>query len=232
MRLRNYVIFLFSVLFVFSCTPKTEIFIQPSGDAIVTIDITAAAVMETLVKNVTQFSGNGNTESIFDVQEIREKLDGGNIQVLSMSTDSVAGIKTKLKIKNTGTHSDFVTVDIKNGLLLLKIAPENIREFSDTLSADDKEYLNLLMAPVLTGVDSSAFEYEELIKSAYGEKLAIELKKSSFKSVITCPKKIQSVKITPIGKIKKEAEKAFVEIPLSELLCLTEPVFAEVKFTP
>ena len=98
------------------------------------------------------------------------------------------------------------------------------------LSEDDREYIDLLMAPAITGENLSAAEYEDLIKQGYGEKLAKELKKSKFNISLTCPRKINSITIKPFGSVSKNGNKGTVDIPLSELLCVHEPIFIEVKF--
>ena len=88
------------------------------------------------------------------------------------------------------------------------------------------------MAPALTGEELTSKEYEELIKSAYGEKTADELKRAKLRISVTCPKKVQSITVTPLGTGRKEGNKAYIEVPLSKLLSLKNNIFVEVRYVP
>lgn len=223
-----------TIITMSACAPKADIFIQQSGDAVITLDIKTGKTVDTLLESTAQFTDEEKTESssIFKIEEIKRALEEKGIKVLSMSTESVGGINTKIKIMNKDMNDEnaFVKTDMKAGLLSLSIGPENIKEFVNMLSDDDKEYIDLLMAPAITGEDLSVEEYEDLIKQGYGEKLAKELKKSKFNVSLTCPRKIKSITIKPFGFISKNGNKGTVDIPLSELLCVKDPIFIEVKF--
>lgn len=223
-------------MLILSCSPKTDIFIQPSGDTVVTLDIKTSAVMDSLLENVSNFSKEERAEnkSIFNAEEIKGQLEEKGVKVLSINTESLAGINAKLKISKEQMQEEqaFVKTDMKEGTLLFAIGPDNIKEFVNLLSSDDKEYVELLMAPAITGENLDSEGYIELIKSAYGEKLAAELKKSVMKVSVTCPKKVQSISVKPFGRGQKEGNKAYANIPLAEILCVRDAIFVEVKFTP
>jgi hypothetical protein len=227
-------LFTLTIFVLSACAPKADIFIQQSGDAVITLDIKTGATVDMLLENTAQFTDAEKAESssIFKTEEIKKALEDKGIKVLSMSTESIAGINAKIKIMSKDMNNDnaFVKTDIKAGLLYLSIGPENIKEFVNMLSEDDREYIDLLMAPAITGENLSAAEYEDLIKQGYGEKLAKELKKSKFNISLTCPRKINSITIKPFGSVSKNGNKGTVDIPLSELLCVHEPIFIEVKF--
>jgi len=167
-----------------------------------------------LLENTAQFTDAEKAESssIFKTEEIKKALEDKGIKVLSMSTESIVGINAKIKIMSKDMNNDnaFVKTDIKAGLLYLSIGPENIKEFVNMLSEDDREYIDLLMAPAITGENLSAAEYEDLIKQGYGEKLAKELKKSKFNISLTCPRKINSITIKPFGSVSKNGNKGTV----------------------
>ena len=217
-----------------ACAPKADVFVQASGDVVVTLDIQTGKTIDALLENAAQFTEEekAKSPSIFNTEEIKQQLESKGIKVLNMTTNSIAGINAKIKImnKDMDSESSFVKTDMKAGLLSLSIGPDNIKEFVNLLSEDDREYIELLMAPAITGEPIGTAEYEELIKAAYGERLASDLKKSKFHVSITCPKKIKSIKITPFGHSSKDGNKGTVDIPLSELLCVRDPIFVEVKF--
>ena len=217
-----------------ACAPKADVFVQASGDVVVTLDIQTGKTIDALLENAAQFTEEekAKSPSIFNIEEIKQQLESKGIKVLNMTTNSIAGINAKIKImnKDMDSESSFVKTDMKTGLLSLSIGPDNIKEFVNLLSEDDREYIELLMAPAITGEPIGTAEYEELIKAAYGDKLVSDLKKSKFHVSITCPKKIKSIKITPFGHSSKDGNKGIVDIPLSELLCVRDPIFVEVKF--
>ncbi len=219
-----------------SCTPKTHVFVQPSGDAVVTIDIESSKVMDTMIANVADFSEEELKEntSIFNKEQIKTELEREGMKVLYVKTKSLAGISSKFKIysKNMKGKDAFVKTDMKKGLLTLSIGPKNINEFVQMLSEEDREYIDLLMAPVFTGEASTEEEYLNDINAAYGPTLAKELKKSKFSVSVTCPKKVRSIEIKPFGKGRKKGNKAYIDIPLTRILCVKEPIYAEVKFVP
>ena len=206
-----------------ACAPKADVFVQASGDVVVTLDIQTGKTIDALLENAAQFTEEekAKSPSIFNTEEIKQQLESKGIKVLNMTTNSIAGINAKIKImnKDMDRETSFVKTDMKAGLLSLNL-----------LSEDDREYIELLMAPAITGEPIGTAEYEELIKAAYGERLASDLKKSKFHVSITCPKKIKSIKITPFGHSSKDGNKGTVDIPLSELLCVRDPIFVEVKF--
>ena len=199
-----------------ACAPKADVFVQASGDVVLTLDIQTGKTIDALLENAAQFTEEekAKSPSIFNTEEIKQQLESKGIKVLNMTTNSIAGINAKIKImnKDMDSESSFVKTDMKTGLLSLSIGPDN------------------LMAPAITGEPIGTAEYEELIKAAYGDKLASDLKKSKFHVSITCPKKIKSIKITPFGYSSKDGNKGIVDIPLSELLCVRDPIFVEVKF--
>lgn len=223
-------------LFVLSCTPKADIFVQPAGNAVVTLDIKTSPLMDVLLANVANFSEEEQKEkkSIFNTEEIKAQLEEKGINVLSIATESLAGINAKIKIQKEQMEdaNSFVKVDMKKGNLLFSIGPDNIKEFVNLLSDDDRAYIELLMAPAITGENISTKEYIELIESAYGEKLANELKNSKLSVSVTCPKKVRDIKVTPFGRGQKDGTKAFANIPLVEILCVRDPIFVEVTFIP
>ncbi len=225
-----------AVILAASCSAKTDVFIQPSGDAVVTIDIQPSAVLDSLLENVSGFTEEEKAEnkSIFNTEEIKTQLEEKGVKVLSISTQSFAGITAKLKITGDKMNDEnsFVKIDMEEGAFLFEIKPDSIKEFVNILSADDKEYIELLMAPVLTGEKLDGEGYIAVIKAAYGEKLAAELKKSMLKVSVTCPKKVRDISVKPFGKGQKNGNKAYANIPLVEVLCVNEPIFVEVTFIP
>ena len=226
---------LIAAVILTACSPKADIFIQDSGDAVITVDVKASSLLESLVENAAGFSEGEKKEnkSVFNIEEIKAELESKHIRVLSMETQGAAGIKTKLKIL-TGDEAapPFLKTEPKEGKLSLNIGNADIREFVNLLSEDDREYVELLMAPALTGEELTSKEYEELIKSAYGEKTADELKRAKLRISVTCPKKVQSITVTPLGTGRKEGNKAYIEIPLSKLLSLKNNIFVEVRYVP
>lgn len=223
-----------AVLLVISCAPKTDIFIQPTGDAVLTIDIQSLPIMEKMIENAGNFSnGTQKQGSIFSTDGIKKSLEQKKIQVLTIETKDFAGIKAKVKIRSVNNpNPSFFNVDAANGTALLNITRANIKEFIDLLSAEEKEYADLLLAPILTGEEMSPKDYENLIKAAYGETPALELKRAKLKIAFTCPKKVLGITAPSPSFVKKDGNKAYAEIPLTNLLCLTDAIGIEVRYVP
>ncbi len=219
-----------------SCTPKAEVFVQSSGNVVVTIDIASSEVLDSIAASFTNFSEEEKKEnaSIFETEQIKKELEKQGLKVLYVKSNSLAGIQAKFKVfkKHMQGENSFVKTDMKKGLLSLSIGPKNIQEFVNMLSEEDREMLDMLMAPVFTGQDLSEAEYIDVIKGSFGPTLTNELRRSKMKISVKCPKKVRSIEIKPFGKGTKQREKAFIEIPLIRILCVKEPIFAEVKFRP
>lgn len=214
-----------------SCAPKADIFVQDSGDLVLTLNIIPSKTTEQILEKFMEFSDDGKSNSVFNTEEMKESLKKENIDVLEMKTQSLAGISTKVKLKKENrTAAEFFVFDGSEGKLACKITPANIKEFAGMLSSEDREYFDLLMAPVLTGESMNAAEYEALISSAYGETIAKDLKKSKFVMTFRFPKKITAASIKPFGKIETSGVNAVSEIKLTDLLTVKEEISIEIKY--
>ena len=81
------------------------------------------------------------------------------------------------------------------------------------------------MAPVLTQESMNAQEYRELVSTVYGEKMAAEMESAQVR-ITLCPPDGASIKKTSLSSTERArtlANKAVLNIPLSEFLTLSEP---------
>ena len=46
---------LIAAVILMACSPKADIFIQDSGDAVITVDVKASSLLESLVENAAGF---------------------------------------------------------------------------------------------------------------------------------------------------------------------------------
>lgn len=219
------------VLILFSCAPKADIFVQDSGDLILTLNIIPGKTTEQIIHKFMEFSESERNDSIFNVEEIRESLKKENINVLDIKTESLAGINAKLKFKQENqSMSELFTLDKEKGRLACKITSANIKEFVSMLSDEDREYFDLLMAPILTGENLNSAEYEELISAAYGETLAKDLRKSLFTISFQFPKKVSKASIKPFGRLNTNDSKVTAEIKLTDLLTIKDSINIEINY--
>lgn len=223
-------IFFACILCCISCTPKADIKITASNDVFLSIDISPSIATKKLLKSLSNFG----TESAFsdkeeDISNIKAE-DG--IEIIKLKKTSSLDFSTKLKFsRNAKLFSSMFNFDKNKSTMELKLNRKTLNSFFSSLSNEDREYLELLMAPSLedNGMDND--EYIKLIASSYGKKVAEELKTSTLVLSLDAPSKIKSIATSPkIGYEIKEAMAIF-SIPLTYILILNEPISITLDYS-
>ena len=67
-----------------ACAPKADVFVQASGDVVVTLDIQTGKTIDALLENAAQFTEEekAKSPSIFNIEEIKQQLESKGIKVL------------------------------------------------------------------------------------------------------------------------------------------------------
>jgi len=99
------------------------------------------------------------------------------------------------------------------------------------MTQEDREYLDLLMAPSLQNTKMSEEEYIALIASAYGNKASQELKNSLLTLSFEVPKKIKSVQLIPKTTQKVDTNKLEVQFTISKVLVMNEEIKVTIDYS-
>lgn len=107
--------------------------------------------------------------------------------------------------------------------LSVKVSPEILQQTYLLLSDEEKSYMDLLMAPSITGEKMSLEEYSDLVASVYGQELADELYEGRLYLNLGCPSGKKIKKALASGQeLSWHGARALFEIPLIFLLCNQE----------
>lgn len=192
--------------------------------------------------NQISSSANGSTAApadtsatdkpVFSAPEISQALSQGDItnvvvQTPTSSSISVSGTlpapaDQKMTLKQDGIKlANFITCT-KNSLTLI-LAPETVLNVVKSLPEESQSYLDLLMAPVITGEQMSASEYVELVGAVYGDEMSKELASSAVKISLVTPAGVQLKKssLSDTKNVKTAADRVVFSIPLAEFLTLS-----------
>lgn len=118
---------------------------------------------------------------LFETEKIRQALEKSGFKDAAVSSPEFS----QLSVCANGTIEGLVTQG--NNFISVHLSPETVRALLSYIPEESKSYLDLFMAPVLTGEKMTTHEYAELISVVYGEKLAQELKKSVVKLTLASP---------------------------------------------
>ena len=222
-----YVLIALLAVTFFSCAPVAEIVISPQGDVTIDIAVQPSAHTETIIQTIV-----GKDKALFDATEITKNLKTENIQTTKLETNAPATVNGKFYIPaHRVKESSLFSIDIKAKTVTCNIHAESVARLVDTFPEDVKEYLELLVSPILTGDIMSASEYQELIATAYGPKIAGELDTAFFKVTLTCPGIVDSVKSEPEGRVHYfTGNSATITVPLSYMLSLEKPLLITVTY--
>ena len=217
-------IILFAIaLCCISCMPKANIKLTTSNDVFVSIDVAPSLA----TKKLLQSFSNLNSESAFANQEediSNVKIEDG-IEIIKLKKTSSLDFSAELKLspKLEQSLSLFSFNKGKSNIRLL-LDRKTLSSFFENLAKEEKEYLDLLMAPSLQDINMSDDEYIELIANAYGKKIATELKNSFLSLSFEAPSKIKKVIASPKIEYEIKNAKAFFSIPLTYILVMNEPI--------
>ncbi|MEL3907987.1 MAG: hypothetical protein P1P64_03100 [Treponemataceae bacterium] len=219
--------FVFFSLMFFSCAPVAQVMISGTGEVVLDLSVQPSENTQVLVKNTV-----GENSSLFDEQQIKANLKTEKIETLKFKTADSSSVAGTFKIpKDRVQASNLFEIDLENKKVKCHISKKSLSVLMKTFPDDIKEYLELFASPITTGENLSSAEYEALILSVYGPKIANELKTSFFKVIVNCPGVIESVKSEPEGRVRYFAgNSATLTIPLSYMLSLEKPLLITISY--
>lgn len=137
--------------------------------------------------------------AFFDTNAIKKSIEAAGYTDVKVMAPS----RSVLNLSLTGKF-DFV--EYTKTKTTVRVSPDAVKNFSNSLGEEFKSVMDLFMAPVLTDEKMSIDEYKDLVAVVYGEELAADLASSTLEISVTSPK----------GKTKN------YKTPLVDLLTMTE----------
>ena len=233
--------FFFMVLIAFllfsSCSARISGQINQSGAADFSVNLGLKPRISGLIRSIQAFSGEVNA-NILDGEAIAASMSGipslGSVNFKNISPQSIDG---NIKITKIG---DFLAVGKtlldtdsfllfetdaagKGGHCIININNKTCPQMLALLSPDISDYLEALMAPIVTGEVLTKNEYLDAVKSIYGSGISDEIAQSQIQVSIGFPGTVKSVK-----NGKSNGTKAEFDINLLDLLVLEKPLIYEV----
>jgi hypothetical protein len=156
------------------------------------------------------------------------------IAAVSLNNSGPAGIEGEIRISRIDdflkgpeirSGEQFITYTPSPGRLTLTLDRDAGPRIVALLSAEVKDYLSVLMAPVVTGEVLSQGEYLDLVASVYGRAVAEEIAASRIHATVDFPGPLQSVRGGTFS-----GRRAEFTIPLIDLLVLENPLEYEARW--
>lgn len=198
-----YLLILFAVT---SCAPSITIKSRADNRVDMEFDIKAGQVL----KNLLDMYGIP-----FNDEETLTRMKNGmkdntfyNVKATATGEDSFLVTGTVLPVSTQDV------VQRKDSQLTLKLSPETILSFVQSLPEEFQMYLSMLAAPVFTGEPMTQEEYLGLIAALYGQPLADEIEQADIKITLE----------SPSGK------KQTFNLPLVEFFTLTEEKTFSIRY--
>ena len=228
---------LFFVLFI-SCEARVNGSLSADGSASLTLNMSLYSRTASLIQNLFAAAGQGGQAQqalqVLDGQAISRSMSQapgiGSVTLRNTSQTAVSGQMQISKISDflsAAGESGFVTFErrgaAQGGRCRININRGNGGKILELLSPQLTDYLNALMAPVVTEEEISKTEYLELVTSFYNKSIADEITRSIISIVIDFPGTVTSVYGGTFS-----GRKVTFNIPLLDLLALETPLYYEV----
>lgn len=242
-RLNISLLVLLSLFLLCSCSPEIKIKIYPpekqpgtgTSGLIFPGEIGFSAIpTKTASEAINRFAGVPEGESLFSEDTMKETLKGSNFNLIQFSsgkngsisfTISTKDLNSSFKDYSEGEIPEIISLEQKNdsgtiqNIAEISINPENLNTILAHFPPETRDYIDILMAPVFTGEDLTTEEYIQLIKAAYGEKLAGELSGENLNLELEFPSK--NLKIFLNGE-EKSLSGNNLTIPLADFLTMSK----------
>lgn len=198
--------FLFAgaLLFFTACGASLRVQLLPSGEQHIVCEGDVGRALYNAIQDAYEGMNPGAGAAadfvIFDEASIREALSARGFTNIS----ATAFDATHFSLSADGALSDFVSAT--DSSLEFRLEPEAIRRAADALPEDTRYFLDLLMAPVLTGEEMGGTDYVDTVAAVYGASLADELERAAVTLTLASP----------------GGDEAAYSIPLVELLTLSD----------
>ena len=215
-----------------SCEARIEGSLAADGSASMTVNISLYPRMAALIQNF--FSAAGQQGNVLESSSIaRSMAEAPGIASVTFRNTSPSAINGQVRISQisdflsvTGAQS-FITYERRGagGRCQINIDRSNGSAILDLLSPQITDYLNALMAPIVTEEEINRNEYLELVTSFYNRNITDEIVRSNIRASIDFPGNV-----TGAAGGTFSGRRATFNIPLLDLLVLETPLRYEVTW--
>jgi len=225
------IICLFWVL-LSSCATRIDAVLASNGSLSMNMGTSLQPRISALIERM--YNASGQEGLILNATLMADSLsDAPGVTSVSFRNTSSSAIEGNIRISQI---NEFLTVTGETKFINYEQSPsggrceitinrENGPEIIDLLSFEISDYLNALMAPIVTGEELSTKEYLDLVASFYNKPISDEIASSRVNISVDFPGPITSIKGgTFLGR------RATFNIPLLELLVLETPMVFEVRW--
>lgn len=223
-------LFFFTIIsFFLSCTPKADIKITASNDVFLSVDISPSVATKKLLKSLSSF---GYDSAFSDEEEdISNITTEDGIEIIKLKKTSSLDFTAKLRFSDSSKLFPSMFSFNKDKSITFLLNRKILNSFLMNIADEDREYLDLLMAPSLQEISMGNEEYIELIANAYGKKIATELKSSILTLSFEAPSKIKKIKTSPKMDYETKETKVVFSIPLTYILVMNEPIKIDITYS-
>lgn len=224
----KFILFALILLSSLSCTPKADIKITASNDVFLSVDISPSIATKKLLKSLSSF---GYDSAFSDEEEdISNITTEDGIEIIKLKKTSSLDFTAKLRFSDSSKLFPSMFTFNKDKSITFLLNRKILNSFLMNIADEDREYLDLLMAPSLQEISMGNEEYIELIANAYGKKIATELKSSILSLSFEAPSKIKKIKTSPKMDYETKETKVMFSIPLTYILVMNEPINISFDF--
>jgi hypothetical protein len=223
----------FLFLSMLSCSARISGPLDARGSAAFTVNMSLQPRMTDLIRRLNA-AGGAERANILDSSEIARSLkEAPGVESAALRNSSPNAVDGQVKITrvsdflagNTGTKFIEFDQSSSGGSCVISINRRSAPEILSMLSFEIRNYLDVLMAPIITGDEISKPEYLELVASFFNKAISDEIASSRINAVIDFPGQVSSVKGGTFSGRRVE-----FNIPLVDLLVLETPLTYEVKW--
>ena len=220
-----------ALFFSTACSPSVDLKIKNNASGTALFNAEISPVSEKLVRKFTGNTDTGTVNTIFDKDKITISLAKAGFIVDSLTFPGRTGLALALSFPElNGILEKAIIITKESRTMTVTLSRESVNAAVDLLSADTREYLDILMAPVFTGENRTREEYEGDIGAAYGPTLSKELRESEFSLTVHSPESVVEAQISDPGRSKITGMAAVFTIPLSVLLTMEKPITAVTRW--
>ena len=218
------------VFMLASCGSSLSVKAGSDKSSQVQFNMELGKVFASAFEDIAQNAGASDFD-LFSEKEITSAFNGSDFKDVKVSVPSKTGLSVsgtvppsdeQKAVSNEGSLKIANFVLCTDTSLTLVFSPESVKGLSAQLPEESREFLDLLMAPVLTDEKMDVSEYIDLLASVYGDEIASEIKNASIKVTLECPsgKTIKKTSLSTAASSKTASSKATLSIPLADFLCL------------
>jgi len=215
-------------LLVTSCAPRLAIDIQNDG----ALDLTVSGELSERANQAFQNAAGGAAPlETLDTKECTRRLEAAGFTSVSTISTSARSLRFTARHLSPNTlFGQIYTVSLDQKKAEMKLDRHSLSQIIALMGSETMDYLDLLMAPALTGEILTQEEYTDQLASFWGKNLAMEMSTSNLILTLACPEPVQSARIEPSGTVETTGKTARFSIPLSAILIMDQPLRLSVQW--